>query len=87
MILGCVIHAKNARPLWNITSVTALTSLPVHSQRLARQCTGNEVKAVADVVFHKGLVFLACMIQPSIMLWTAYLGISTIDALLPTTEL
>lgn len=50
-----------------------------HSYGLEKECTGNEVTAVADVVFYKGLAFLTCMIQPSTMLWTAYLGITSLD--------
>jgi len=50
-----------------------------HSYRLDNECIGNKVTAVCDVIFYKGVAFLACMLKPSTMLWAAYLGINTID--------
>ena len=39
-----------------------------HSYGLEKECTGNEVTAVADVIFYGGLALLTCMTQPSTML-------------------
>ena len=52
-----------------------------HPYRLENECIGNKVTAVCDVIFYKGVAFLACMLQPSTMLWAAYLGINNVDAI------
>lgn len=53
-----------------------------HSYRLENECIGNKVTAaVCDVIFYKGVAFLACMMQPSTMLWAAYLGINNVDVI------
>ena len=52
-----------------------------HPYRLNNECTGNKVTAVCDVIFYKGAAFLACMMQPSTMLWAAYLGINNVDVI------
>ena len=36
---------------------------------------------MCDVIFYKGVAFLACMMQPSTMLWAAYLGIKCDDVI------
>ena len=52
-----------------------------HPYRLNNECTGNSVTAVCDVIFYKGVAFLACMMQSRTMLWAAYLGINNIDVI------